>query len=482
MSASSIAANRFGYGLKSGEAAPAKAADWLKGQISRFVVTPSEFAALAKRAEVATQLVDYLDQVRNLRQQEPKQAEPAMDAAAAPKEGRTPAQEMRRMAGRAGRNHYQEAVAARFAAAVASDTPFAERLVHFWANHFAVSADKLTVVGLSGWLEFEAIRPNIFGRFADMLNAVERHPAMLLYLDQAQSIGPNSPIGARISARGVRQVGLNENLAREILELHTLGVRTGYGQADVTEFARALTGWTVSGISRGPIARLLGADTNPGDFVFVAQVHEPGARKIIGKSYPQQGEAQAAAILSDLALHPATARHIATKLARHFAGDAPPAALIARLEKDFLKTGGDLTSLYAVLIASPEVWTATAAKFKTPWDWAVSAMRASGAGAAALRNAPNFLNELGQPTWRPKSPAGYDDVMQSWAGPDALYRRVEAAERLVRLAPAGVDPRALGQRLFPGTLSDTTAQAISRAESPQQGLALLLCSPEFMRR
>ena len=137
-------------------------------------------------------------------------------------------------------------------------SPFVERLVHFWANHFAVSVDKLPVIGLAGLLEFEAIRPHLFGRFSDLLLAVEQHPAMLVYLDQAQSIGPNSQAGRFAAMRGGKQRGLNENLAREIMELHTLGVRTGYSQADVTEFARALTGWTVSGIARGPAARFIG--------------------------------------------------------------------------------------------------------------------------------------------------------------------------------------------------------------------------------
>ena len=192
--------------------------------------------------------------------------------------------------------------------ALTTDSPFVERLVHFWANHFAVSVDKLPVIGLAGLLEFEAIRPHVLGRFSDMLLAVEQHPAMLVYLDQAQSIGPNSRAGELAAMRGGKQRGLNENLAREIMELHTLGVRTGYSQADVTEFARALTGWTVSGLGRGPAARPIGGV--PGQFVFADILHEPGARTIVGKSYDQPGEAQARAVLRDLAASPATARHL----------------------------------------------------------------------------------------------------------------------------------------------------------------------------
>ena len=165
---------------------------------------------------------------------------------------------------------------ARLSSALTTTSPFVERLVHFWANHFAVSADKLPVVGLAGLLEFEAIRPHVLGRFSDMLLAVEQHPAMLIYLDQAQSIGPDSQAGRFIAARQGKQRGLNENLAREIMELHTLGVRTGYSQADVTEFARALTGWTVSGLGRGPAARLLG-NAPPGQFEFAER--DPRARR-----------------------------------------------------------------------------------------------------------------------------------------------------------------------------------------------------------
>ena len=227
------------------------------------------------------------------------------------------------------RQDYLAMNAARLNLALTTQVPFIERLVHFWANHFAVSVDKLPVIGLAGLLEFEAIRPNVLGRFSDMLLAVEQHPAMLVYLDQAQSVGPDSEAGEFVSGRGGKQFGLNENLAREIMELHTLGVRTGYSQADVTEFARALTGWTVGGLGRGPAARLVGGAN--GQFQFASILHEPGSRTIMGKRYDQQGEAQATAIFLDLASSPATAKHLATKLGRHFAGDDPPPALVDRL-------------------------------------------------------------------------------------------------------------------------------------------------------
>ncbi|MDB5711177.1 MAG: hypothetical protein JWL96_3247, partial [Sphingomonas bacterium] len=393
-----------------------------------------------------------------------------------------PVAQARQFARRQGRDDYAIAVGARMTTALTSPAPFVERLVHFWANHFAVSADKLTVVGLSGTLEFEAIRPHVLGKFGDMLGAAERHPAMLLYLDQAQSVGPNSPIGARVASRGARKIGLNENLAREIMELHTLGVRTGYSQTDVTEFARAMTGWTVSGLGRGVGARFTGTDGPAGAFVFAAPLHEPGGRTIMGKRYDEGGEHQAQSVLNDLAVHPSTATHLATKLARHFAGDTPPPALVERLQATYLKTGGDLPSVYRVLIEAPETWAPQSVKFKTPWEWSVSSMRALGVKTLQPLAITGLLNQLGQPTWRPGSPAGYDDIAASWAGPDAVMRRVEAAERFAARANGAIDARALAPKLFPAAVSPATTRALANADSPGQALALLLVAPEFMRR
>jgi uncharacterized protein (DUF1800 family) len=341
----------------------------------------------------------------------------------------------------------------------------------------------LTVIGLAGLLEFEAIRPHVLGKFRDMLVAVEQHPAMLLYLDQAQSIGPNSR-GANIAARfgrGQRR-GLNENLAREILELHTLGVDGGYGQADVTELARAMTGWTVSGLTRGPARRFLGDVGAPGMFHFAEAIHEPGARGLLGRTYADVGEAQARAILDDLAASPRTARHLATKLARHFAGDDPPPAMVERLTQAYLRSDGDLPTLYRAIVDSPEVWTPQAARFRSPWDWSIAALRAVGTRRVEPQQAGGLLAQLGQAVWRPGSPAGFEDLDASWMGPDALMRRVEAAERIAARAGEAIDARALAPRILPGALSEATAQAIARAESPAQGLALLLVAPEFLRR
>jgi uncharacterized protein (DUF1800 family) len=370
---------------------------------------------------------------------------------------------------------------ARLVSALTTRTPFVERLVHFWANHFAVSVDKLPTVGLAGLLEFEAVRPNVLGRFGDMLLAVEQHPAMLTYLDQAKSIGPNSQAAQRARQRGNNR-GLNENLAREILELHTIGVNGGYTQADVTEFARALTGWTVGGVQGTRLSRYVQGAGQPGSFLFAEVLHEPGARRMVGRSYAQAGESQARAILSDLATHPSTARHLATKLARHFAADEPPPAMVERLARAYLSSGGHLPTVYRAIIDSPEAWVERPAKFKTPWEWTVSSMRALSAREVRPGLGPKFLIQLGQPTWQPGSPAGWGDTAANWTGPDAMLRRVDAVQRLASGAGAEVDPRAVAERVLPGVLSNATRTAIERAESPQQGLALLLVSPEFMRR
>ena len=483
------AAGRFGLGTRPDDARVADVRRALLGQFERFEVRPAALASAPTRATVAGGLADYLEQTRAYRQQVGSKADRATGMATgangAPS-GETVQQALRasrKYAGEVARGEYIALVGARANAALTTPAPFVERMVHFWANHFAISIDKLPVIGMGGLLEVEAIRPHVLGSFKDMLFAVETHPAMLLYLDQAQSIGPNSRVGQGVAARGNRKVGLNENLAREIMELHTLGVRTGYSQADVTEFARAMTGWSVAGITRGPMARFAGADGQPGAFVFAAPLHEPGDRTIMGRRYADGGEGQARAVLSDLASRPATATHLATKLARHFTGDTPPVALVDRLSASFLTTGGDLPSLYRILIDAPEVAAPGTAKFKAPWDWSISVLRAVGTREVQGQAVAGLMNQLGQPVWKPGSPAGYDDMDASWAGPDALLRRVEAAARIAtRAGGAAFDARKLAANVLPGGGSAATLAAIGRAESPVEGLSLMLVSPEFMRR
>jgi uncharacterized protein (DUF1800 family) len=454
MSIESIALNRFGLGARPDEQAPADPKRWLIAQLDAYAALPEPWAAQPRSTALAQV---WAEQQRAVRQ--------------APEGERSG---IRQAYLRKGRDAYLAAVGARAGSALQSRAPFAERLVHFWANHFAVSVDKLLVIGLAGGFEADAIRPHVLGRFEDMLLTAVRHPAMLLYLDQARSIGPNSLVARRGAMRRQDGKGLNENLAREILELHTLGVRSGYTQEDVTEFARALTGWTLPGDEA-----LDGAQIS---FRFVPAMHEPGSRKLLGRSYPQDGEAQARAILHDLAMAPATARHLATRLAQHFVSDEPPPALVQRLADAYLASGGDLPSVYRALVAAPETWAAGAGKFKSPWDWTISSLRALGRREIAPNQVTNLLNQLGQPVWKPGSPAGYGDLAATWAAPDALLRRVEVAQRLAAGVGDTLDARTLAPRVLPGVLGERTRKAIASSESPATALALLLASPEFLRR
>ena len=322
------------------------------------------------------------------------------------------------------------------------------------------------VRALCGAYEREAISLHVLGRFADMLEAAESHPAMLIYLDNARSIGPESIAGRN------QHKGLNENLAREILELHTLGVRTVYTQADVTNFAKIITGWTVV-----PPRQDRGRG---GEFTFNARMHEPGAQTVIGKDYPDNGIEQGRAVLADLARHPATARHIATTLAIAFVADAPPPALVDRLTRRFLETDGDLKDLARTLVSSPEAWTPERAKLKTPAEWVAAGFRLTGVAPVDIRPVIQAENMLGQPLWRPPAPKGFAAESAAWI--DGIAQRLDVANRMAgRMAPL-VDPQALIDTALGPLASAETRQTIARAESRPQALALLLMAPEFQRK
>lgn len=380
---------------------------------------------------------------------------------------------------------YVADVAARTRQATASDRSFVERLVQFWSNHFAVSVDKLQVLGLAGAMEREAIRPHVLGHFGDLLRAVEQHPAMLLFLDNAQSAGPDSRAAQFLGQRG-RTLGLNENLAREILELHTLGVDGGYTQQDVQSLAAMISGWSLGGargLPDGPRARqLLGGAGEPGEFQFREGLHQPGAQQLLGRRYAQDGVAQGEAALADLAQHPATARHLATKLARHFIADDPPATAVDRIAQAWAKSRGHLPSVYRALVDSPEAWQSQFAKFRTPGDYLLAAWRALdlpvGTGRAAI--APFEL--LGQRCFQPGSPAGWPDRSADWDGSAALMKRLEWAQQLGQRLGSQRDASQLAVASWGATPDGATLRAIGRAQDPSQALVLWLGAPEFMRR
>jgi uncharacterized protein (DUF1800 family) len=350
----------------------------------------------------------------------------------------------------------------RIEAAVAAEIGFVEHLVWFWSNHFCVSADK--IVSMAGAYEREAIRPHVLGRFVDMLTAVESHPAMLFYLDNAESMGPNSVAGIN------RDKSLNENLAREILELHTLGVRTGYSQDDVTRFANVLTGWTWIG---------LGVPNRGGEFVFVKRLHEPGEQTVIGKTYPDTGMDQGRAVLADLARHPATAAHLARKLAQHFVADEPPPSLVDKLTKSFIDSDGNLKELAKTLLTAEESWAPERTKLKRPFEWFISALRVTGAPWAVGR-VMSGQALLGEPLWRPPAPNGFPDYES--ASIDGLSQRVDIATNFAGRVAERVDPVALVEAGLGPLASAETRNTVARAESRAQALALLLMAPEFLRR
>jgi uncharacterized protein (DUF1800 family) len=305
----------------------------------------------------------------------------------------------------------------------------------------------------------------VLGRFADMLVAVESHPAMLLYLDNARSIGPDSIAGLN------QHKGLNENLARETLELHTLGVRTGYTQADVTNFAKVITGWSIIPPRQNP--------ERGGEFTFNPRMHEPGPQTVIGRIYPEGGMEQGRAVLADLARHPATARHVANKLARAFVADAPPPALVDRLSKRFLDTDGNLKELARTLVSAPEAWEAPRSKLKPPGRWFVAALRAIGITPPDIRPVIQAQNLLGEPVWRPPAPKGFSDDSAAWM--DGISERIDVANQLANRVAALVDPEAAVDTALGPLASAETRQTITRAASRPQALALLLMAPEFQR-
>jgi uncharacterized protein (DUF1800 family) len=358
---------------------------------------------------------------------------------------------------------------ARLQRAVLADCGFTERLAVFWSNHFCISANKGELARIwAGSFEREAIRPHVLGRFADMVRAVEQHPAMLFFLDNQQSLGPDSRAGQN------RKRGLNENLAREIMELHTLGVGGGYTQEDVTSLARIITGWTFAG-RQG----ILGT---PGSFVFNANAHQPGPQTLLGKVYQAGGVTQGEAALSDIARHPSTAKFIATKFARHFVADDPPPALVARLQEVFTTTDGDLKAMTLALVDSDEAWAAPLTKMRSPYEFLV----ATGRLLARVPDDPGLylggLNALGQPLWTPAGPNGFPDTNAAWAAPEGMKLRLDIAAQVASRIGNNLDPRDLLELAMADAASQDTRQTIERAESRQQALALLLMSPEFQRR
>lgn len=454
-----IAAHRFGLAEASLEVVASDPRAWLTAQIG-----PAD----APRGDGLLSTAQALDHVAAEREKrrEAKNPPPGMTAEQV-------------LAG-----HYREVINAdlrsRLLTAATTTRPFAERLQWFWANHFTVSLAKGSARGLVGAFERDAIRPNIAGPFEALLVASTTHPAMLRYLDNAQSAGPNSIIVGRAAKRAARigeaprVTGLNENLAREVLELHTLGAESAragaYAQADVTAFARVLTGWRVA------------LQDDDRSRTFDAAWHEPGPKTVLGKTYGE-GPGALRAVLHDLARHPATARFIATKLARHFVDDTPPPALVERLASTYLQHDTQLAPVYRELIRSPAAWSAPPAKLKTPEEFVISSARVLGLDHRLFeRGDAGGILTLGQRVQAAPSPAGWSDRAADWLGPDAVWKRVEWSTRVASRLGTGIDARALAAQSLGPLLSPQTRTQIERAADGPQALALLLMAPEFQRR
>jgi uncharacterized protein (DUF1800 family) len=477
-----IAATRFGLGARPGEIATA-ASDprgWLKAQIRKDGADRFQ-----SNGQTAPQRIADLRDFQRERQQERRAnagqpADAGADAAKPAKDPRDPV----KMAQRILREDTAGDFLGRTQLAATTDAGFRERWALFWANHFTVAAKNLQTATIVGPYENEAIRPHVFGDFTGLLMAAETHPAMLIYLDQVQSVGPDSQMAQGAARRGVgfgarlqpvanRKAGLNENLAREIMELHTVGVHGGYTQADVTEFARAMTGLSVAG-PRDAV--------EPGTPVFRSFAHEPGARTVMGVRYDAGEREQVATILGDLAAKPQTAQFICAKIARHFVADDPPPSLVAGLKAVWMASNGDLGRVAQALIDAPEAWDPRPRKFKTPYEFVVSSYRAAGLSPQAPPQVIPILTGMGQKPFDPGSPKGWAEEADAWASPDGVIKRLQFAQAFTGAATQGRDPNDLARQALGGRMTAPTAAAIAKAETRPEGFALLLMSPEFQRR
>lgn len=439
-----IAVNRFGLGAKPGEIILAKADEkkWLKSTLTNLSFDPSLPGSDA--------VIEALIQYRMMKREE--KSTPSGE------------QEMMKKAKNSPRNLARTLIVDGLRQAVSADNSISWRLLDFFSNHFSVSDAGQVMAGLAPTLEREAIAPNLLGKFEDMLLAVVKHPAMLIYLNNEKSFGPNSKQGLK------RKKGMNENLAREILELHTLGVNGGYSQADVIELAKGITGWTV----------LTSEKSSNRGFTFNANGHEPGKRNLLGKSYPQKGVSQGESMLRDIANHPNTAKYICLKLAQHFISDKPVPSLLTKLEKVWLASQGDIKLVLHALIDAEEAWQPAQEKFKTPREFVISTLRA----LSITRIKDNYLlfslTSLGQKPFNAGSPAGFGDEKSDWDGASALMARIDWANAISAMSK--VNAEQVMKNSFADTLSKTSYQTITRAESRKQALTLLLMSPEFQRR
>jgi uncharacterized protein (DUF1800 family) len=423
------ALGHFGLGRRGDEPLPADPAEWLCSQLQG--PDPAQIIPAPSAAE-------------------------ALKALHEDRENHVPAGQSQSLA------LFRQQSQAQLANALTTPAPFRERLVWFWTNHFTVSRRRGLIAPLASAFIEEAIRPHVTGRFVDMLLAVMHHPAMLLYLDNTASIGPDSPAGL------MRHHGLNENLARECLELHTVSLAAGYTQADVTAFAKVLTGWSVD---------LTG--NTPGGFRYRPGAHEPGQQVVMNRRFPSSEEGGIAA-LRFLAAYPTTHRFLATKLVRHFVADSPPPDAVRRIESVLRDSGGDLGAAATVLVPLEAAWQPLT-KFRTPQEFVVASVRLLDVPSDQTPNLGGIMAGLGQPLWSALQPNGWPDTAAAWVAPEAMMRRIDWANTFAgRIGTR--DAIELGQTNLGPLLRPATIVAMRHAASRRDALTLLLTSPEFMRR
>jgi uncharacterized protein (DUF1800 family) len=374
-------------------------------------------------------------------------------------------------------------IAARYAKTLEPEVGFAERLVHFWSNHFSINQSRNQFTqATAGHFERSVIRPRVLGKFSDLLKAVYQHPSMLCFLDNVNSTGPNSPVG-KSSWGKANKVSYNENLGRETLELHTLGAYGGYTQADVTALSKVLTGWSISRTRE-----------RWGQFMFDPNRHEPGPQTVLGVTYSQPDMNQALAVFDALAAHPSTAQHIAFKLIQHFVTDEPSPRAVRRLARVFTSTGGDLQAVSRALLDVQGAWDPQMDRLVQPLQWQMSMIRGLGFSRnSVMEKSRNFFSHsfrLSQPAWSRFTPDGYPDEDYYWRNPDFVRIRKDFAWGAVQWALAtdklAIDPEARAAALLPGICSDalssTMADLKAKKAYPGIRLAVLFSSPEYLLR
>ena len=446
-----IAVNRFGYGSRGDELQQAEKAPvaWIKSKLT----LPTFDNRLPSSGDIITESFHYYKQ----RKKNKKLA----DADTANDQKKS----MVDMNKKYPRQAFLAMSADSVNQAINSSNSVSWRLLDFFSNHFSVTAKGRLMSGLAGTLERESIAPNLLGSFADLLLSVEQHPAMLIYLNNEKSFGANSVIGKKLKK------GLNENLAREILELHTLGVDGPYQQGDVTELAKAITGWGLVNLKR----------EEGSGFKFNKNGHEPGSRTLLGKKYQDNGLPQGEQMLRDLAVHPATAKYICYKLAHHFVSETPSKSLLAKMENTWFQTHGNIKEVMNTLFEAQESWLDSPQKYKTPREFLISSHRALNTTKIKDKAVLSSLMVLGQQPFNAGSPAGYSDEQKDWLGGSALMSRIDWTAKFSSYHKRANAENIMSVALGEG-VSDHTYVAVMRAESRHQALTLLLMSPEFQRR